>query len=198
MAGTKLKALIRPLSRGHDEVDTVDLELMNPDGSPYSPGGGGGGAGGGPSLYINGHGLQKSVMGVSDFLYFDGTENGLAAEDMVGIDPDPGQSIELPPGIYTSSWQVGFDTNADDGVGDTVRGFSAQIQPLGRALEWYPIKPAGGWVDFNPYPVALGFNFIVPAEGNDLIVSFDGTTADSNGVTYYLSFTLIKLGDLPA
>jgi hypothetical protein len=195
MSGTKLKALIRPLSRGHDEVDTVDLELMNPDGSPY--GGGGGAGGGGVSFFVNGRGLQKTVLGTSDGLYFDGTESNL---DLVGIDLQDGQSLRLPPGIYASSWQIGFNIANDDGVDDTVRLFRAEIQPLGAQLEWSPQKPEGGWGDYNPYVMEnLAWNFVVPEAGNnDLIITFDGSTASDNGVTYYLSFLLTRLGDIPA
>lgn len=192
--GNLFKAhIFKQRTRGSREE--VKIKLFNMDDSPFELGDGApGGSGGGPSIYISGHNIQKGVLGTTDFLYFDGSENNL---DIVGIPLSDGQSIELPSGIYTSTFSVGFDTAHDDGVGDITRLFRAEIQPTGKQLEKSWDRPAGGWADHNPYTMEhMGWNFVLD-EPNDLIVMVDGTTADDNGVTYHLSFTIIKLGDIP-
>jgi len=175
--------------RTRGEREEVDISLFNEDDSPFV------GGGGGVTQYLRGSGINKSVMGTNDGLYFDGSESNL---DIVGFELGVSQALPLPSGIYVSSWQIGFDINADDGVGDTTRLFNAAVQPLGAQVEWSPQKPAGGWADYNPYVMEnLAWNFIVPDEANDLIVMFDGSTADVLGVSYFLSFALYRLGDLP-
>ena len=189
MAGTKLRARIRPLSRGHDEIDEVAIELSNPDGSPFQ-----GGGGGGVSAFLDGHNMVKNVAGTNAFLYFDGTEENV---DIVGFDnSDAEQSLQLPAGIYASTWQWGFDPSADDGVGDTLRRFSVELQPIGKSLEIVVPKPAGGWADVDPYLKSYGFNFVLP-NPQSLIVQLDASNSGETNVQFYLNFTLYKLGDLP-
>lgn len=189
----KFKAHIHPHSVGDDNTEIVGLELFNPDGSPAAVGGGGAAI----ASYLEGHIGNISVVGSYWYAPFDGSESGI---DIVGFDMTASQAIELPPGIYTSSWDWTFDTTADDGSADTARGFSAQIQPLGRTLESYVKKPAGGWADANPYMTMLGWNFIVPEDnpGSDLIVSLDASTSGDTDVRFWLNFTVIRLGDIPA
>jgi hypothetical protein len=185
------QAIVVPATMPDTEQSMERLALFNADGTPFA-----GGGGGGVNAYIDGSIGNYGVMGTMAFMPFDESQPNI---HVVGLERAD-QAVKLIPGVYTSSWHWSFDVTVDDGASDTVRGFSAQVQPLGRQLESYDVKPPGGWADANPYARALGFDFVVPVSTglpNSLIVAMDASSSDDKTVNFWVTFTVIRLGNIP-
>lgn len=203
MSGTKLKARIRPESRGNNEIDMVHLELMNPDGSPYSPGGGSGGEGGGAAVagqIIQGQ-LNPMVDSGGWTLTWD--DPGLIA---LGIDLSEyvdSQEVLLPRGMYISTFDWYIDPGVDEGAEDLDRGLHFNIAgspgdwlgPVPSPRDWSVDKGEGSWAEALNNQQHIVYPFAVWADHQTAQIY--ATSSASDPAQFTINLMIAKIADLP-
>lgn len=201
MAGTKLRARIRPLTRGNDEIDEVAIELSNLDGSPYSPGGGGGGAVS-AGWVVQGQGIAISSDENGGALLW-GNDPNLHAAGVDLADYVDANELLLPQGVYLGRFESYFDPGVDEGGSDLDR--TTHLNLTGAPGDWTglteygfdlsPEKAAGGWAE-TMIQVYKAFPFVIWADHQTAQVYV--TTSSAAPVDFTVNLLIAKIADLPA